>query len=87
MKFYKCPACGTIVASVVENCGPVQCCGKPMQVLEPNTVDAAVEKHVPVIKVDGNLVTVTVSSVEHPMVPEHLIEWVVLQTKEGNQRK
>ena len=87
MKFYKCSACGTIVAAVEENCGPVHCCGKAMDVLEPNTMDAAVEKHVPVIKVDGNLVTVTVSSVEHPMVPEHLIEWVVLQTKEGNQRK
>ena len=87
MKFYKCSACGTIVAAVEENCGPVHCCGKAMEVLEPNTVDAAVEKHVPVVSVSGNVVTVTVSSVEHPMTEAHLIQWVALQTKGGNQRK
>ena len=87
MKFYKCSACGTIVAAVEENCGPVHCCGKAMDVLEPNTVDAAVEKHVPVVSVDGNIVTVKVSSVEHPMTEAHLIQWVALQTKGGNQRK
>ncbi|MBQ9720531.1 MAG: desulfoferrodoxin, partial [Oscillospiraceae bacterium] len=87
MKFYKCPACGSIVAAVEENCGPVHCCGKAMSVLEPNSVDAAVEKHVPVIEVDGNIVTVTVSSVAHPMTEAHLISWVALQTKQGNQRK
>ena len=87
MKFYKCPHCGTIVAAVQENCGPVRCCGEQMQVLEPNTTEAAVEKHVPVIAVEGNLVTVTVSSVAHPMTEEHLIQWVALQTKTGNQRK
>ena len=87
MKFYKCSACGTIVAAVEENCGPVHCCGKAMEVLEPNTVDAAVEKHVPVVSVAGNVVTVKVSSVEHPMTEAHLIKWVALQTKSGNQRK
>ena len=87
MKFYKCSSCGTIVAAVEENCGPVHCCGKAMDVLEPNTVDAAVEKHVPVVSVSGNVVTVTVSSVEHPMTEAHLIQWVALQTKQGNQRK
>ena len=58
-----------------------------MDVLEPNTVDAAVEKHVPVVSVDGSVVTVKVSSVEHPMTEAHLIKWVALQTKCGNQRK
>lgn len=87
MKFYGCASCGTIVAAVEENCGPVHCCGKAMAVLEPNTVDAAVEKHVPVVSVEGNVVTVTVSSVAHPMTEEHLIQWVALQTREGNQRK
>ena len=51
------------------------------------TVDAAVEKHVPDYRVEGNMVTVTVGSVEHPMLPEHYIEWVFLQTKHGNQKK
>lgn len=87
MKFYKCASCGSIVAAVEENCGPVHCCGKAMTLLEPNTVDAAVEKHVPVVSVDGNVVTVTVSSVEHPMTEEHLIQWVAIATKQGNQRK
>ena len=58
-----------------------------MDELVPNTTDAAQEKHVPVIQVSGNIVTVTVGSVLHPMQPEHYIEWISLHTKEGNQRK
>ena len=58
-----------------------------MKELIPGTTDAAVEKHVPAYKVDGNLVTVSVGSTEHPMLPAHYIEWVSLQTKQGNQRK
>ena len=58
-----------------------------MQELVPGTVDAAKEKHIPEVVVDGQKVTVTVGSVEHPMVPEHYIEWVSIQTKFGNQRK
>ena len=53
----------------------------------PGTSDAAVEKHVPVFTVEGNLVKVSVGSVEHPMLPEHFIQWISLQTKQGNQRK
>ncbi len=49
--------------------------------------EAAIEKHVPSYEINGNIVTVTVGSVEHPMLPEHYIEWVSLQTKFGNQRK
>ena len=55
--------------------------------ITPNTTDGALEKHVPVIEKDGDKVTVTVGSVEHPMVDEHYIEWVALETKKGNQRK
>lgn len=66
---------------------PVMCCGEKMQELVPNTTDAAVEKHVPVVQVDGQTVTVTIGSVEHPMVPEHHIEWIALHTSQGNQRK
>lgn len=58
-----------------------------MREILPGTTDAAVEKHVPVYEVNGNLVLVTVGSVEHPMLPEHYIEWVFLQTKQGNQCK
>ena len=58
-----------------------------MQVLVPNTEDASVEKHVPVIKVDGNKVTVEVGSTPHPMIKEHYIEWIYIQTEKGGQRK
>lgn len=86
-KFYICRHCGNIFG-VVEDSGvtPV-CCGDPMEILTPNTVDAAQEKHVPVIKVDGNTVTVEVGSVPHPMLEEHHIAWIYLETKEGGQRK
>lgn len=53
----------------------------------PEMAEAAIEKHVPSYEINGNIVTVTVGSVEHPMLPEHYIEWVSLQTKFGNQRK
>ena len=86
-KFYICKTCGNIVAYVKESGVPVFCCGKKMEVIVPGTTDAATEKHVPVIEVEGNKVTVSVGSVEHPMVPEHYIEWISLETKEGNQRK
>ena len=54
---------------------------------QKKSTDAAVEKHVPVISQEGNIVTVSVGSVEHPMIPEHYIEWISLETNKGNQRK
>ncbi|NLC72802.1 MAG: desulfoferrodoxin [Ruminococcaceae bacterium] len=86
-KFYYCPHCGNIIAMVKPSGVPVVCCGENMKELVPNTVDASAEKHVPVIEVNGNVVKVTVGSAPHPMVPEHLIEWISIQTKQGNQRK
>ena len=87
MKFYRCAHCGKIIAVVKESGVPVMCCGQKMQEIIPGTTDASVEKHVPVYEVKNNIVTVTVGSVAHPMVEEHYIEWVSLQTKGGNQRK
>ena len=55
--------------------------------LLPNTTDAAGEKHVPVIEVNGDTVKVTVGSVEHPMLPAHFIQWIVLETESGYQKK
>lgn len=86
-KFYICEHCGNIIAMVNDAGVPVVCCGEKMKELVPGTTDAAVEKHVPVVKVDGNKVTVTVGEVEHPMADEHYIQWISLHTKEGNQRK
>ena len=77
-KFYICEHCGNIVA-MVRNAGvPVMCCGQKMTEIIPGTTDAAVEKHVPVYEVEGGLVKVKVGSVDHPMLPEHHIEWVSL---------
>ena len=87
MKFYKCKHCGQMVAIVKETGVPIICCGEPMEEIIAGTTDAAVEKHVPVYEVKDNIVTVTVGSVEHPMIDVHYIEWVSLKTKQGNQRK
>ena len=59
----------------------------PYAELIPNTSDGAGEKHVPVIKIDGHTVTVSVGSVEHPMLDAHYIMWILLETKNGRQRK
>ena len=87
LKFYRCNHCGQIIAVVKKTGVPVVCCGEQMQEIIPGTTDAAVEKHVPVYEVKGNIVTVSIGSVAHPMLEEHYIEWVALQTKAGNQRK
>ncbi len=86
-KFYKCAQCGQIVAAVDKKECPVKCCGQPMEEITANTVDAAKEKHVPVVTVEGNIVKVAVGSVEHPMTEAHLIEWICLETTQGMQRK
>ncbi|MDD6259880.1 MAG: desulfoferrodoxin family protein [Clostridiales bacterium] len=86
-KFYVCKHCGKIIAVVKESGVPVMCCGQKMTEIVPGSVDAAVEKHVPVWTVEGNTVKVKVGEVAHPMLPEHYIEWVSLQSKCGNQRK
>lgn len=86
-KFYICKHCGNIIG-LINNAGvPLVCCGEKMTELVANTTDAAVEKHVPVIKITDNLVTVDIGSVPHPMTEEHYISWVYLQTEKGGQRR
>jgi len=87
MKFLRCAHCGQIVAVVKGTGVPVICCGEPMQEIVAGTTDAAVEKHVPVYEVKGDTVCVKVGAAEHPMLEEHYIEWIVLKTEQGNQRK
>ena len=86
-KFLICRHCGNIVAVIRDQGVPIYCCGEEMQELIPGKTEASGEKHIPVYKLEGNTVHVTVGSVEHPMTEQHYIEWVSLQTKQGNQRK
>lgn len=85
IKFFKCEHCGNIVIKVVDAGVPVMCCGEKMVELVAGSVDAAVEKHVPVVEVEGANIRVKVGEVEHPMTEEHLIQFVVLVTEKGYQ--
>jgi len=86
-KFFICKHCGNIVGLINNAKVPLVCCGEEMTELVPNTSDASAEKHVPVVKVNGNKVTVEIGSVPHPMTEEHYIGWVYIQTEKGGQRK
>ncbi len=78
LQIYKCNTCGNIVEVLHGGIGELVCCGKPMELLDEKTADAATEKHVPVIeKIEGGY-KVKVGSVPHPMTEEHLIEWIEL---------
>jgi len=86
-KFYICAHCGNLVEMVHDAGVKPFCCGQKMNELVPNTVEASGEKHIPAVKVEGNIVEVNVGSVDHPMVDVHWIEWVQLVTDQGSQRK
>lgn len=87
IKYYICDTCKKIIAIVKDTQVPTVCCGKPMRELIPGTTDAAVEKHVPVVKQEGRLIEVMIGEVTHPMLEEHFIEWISIETKEGYQIK
>ena len=86
-KFLVCEHCGNLIGMIKDSGVPMICCGQPMTVLNANTVDASVEKHTPIVTVEGNKVIATVGSVEHPMVDVHYIEWIYVETNKGGQRK
>lgn len=75
MKLYICETCGSMLMSLAEGENP-NCCGSPMKVLEPNTTDAAVEKHVPQVKKEDGKLVIEVGSAQHPMAEEHHIMWI-----------
>lgn len=84
---YRCNVCGNMVEVIREAGGTLSCCGQPMEHLTENTVDAAKEKHVPVIeKIDGGY-KVKVGEVEHPMLDNHYIEWIELVECDRIQRR
>ena len=86
-KFFICEHCGNIIGVINDSGVPMMCCGQKMTRLVPGTVEASVEKHLPVVTVDGEKVKVEIGSVAHPMAEEHHIAWVYLKTDKGGQRK
>ena len=86
MKFYICKHCGNVITKLTSAQVPVKCCGEDMQLLEAGVTDAAVEKHVPAVTVEGNLVKVSVGSVTHPMTADEAPE-AVFALAEGQTAK
>lgn len=82
-QIYKCNVCGNIVEVLHTGVGELVCCGQPMELQKENTVDAAEEKHVPVI--EGN--KVKVGSEPHPMEEKHYIEWIEVVYEDGAREK
>lgn len=83
-KFYKCNHCGNVIIKVVDAKVPVMCCGEKMTELIPNTVDASGEKHLPVVtRLNDNQIKVEVGSIAHPMLPEHHISFIYVETANG----
>jgi len=86
-KFFVCKHCGNMVDLVQDKGVPLVCCGENMERLEPNTVEASVEKHLPAVTVSGDSISVQVGSVPHPMEDKHHIAFVYVETQRGSQRK
>ncbi len=83
LKFFKCKHCGNVVVKLVDKAVPLFCCGVMMEEILPNTVEAAVEKHLPVVKQENGIVEVKVGEVAHPMEEVHFINFVVVETENG----
>ena len=84
---YKCNVCGNIIEVVHSAGGNLVCCEKPMELKKENSLDAAVEKHVPVLKKTANGIEVRIGSVSHPMEEKHYIEWIELSADNRLCRK
>ena len=85
-RFYVCPICGNVIGLIDGDINHINCCGKPMQLLEANTVDASHEKHVPVYERIEDEITVRVGEVEHPMEKDHFIMWIAQVTDNQTTR-
>ena len=86
-KFFKCRHCGNVIEKIVDSKVPVVCCGEQMEELIPNTIEASVEKHLPVVtRIDDCTIKVEVGSVAHPMLPEHHIAFIYVETENSGIR-
>lgn len=83
MKFYRCKSCGDMVLPLSNRPMCVSCCNEEMEEIVPNTQDAAVEKHIPILKETESGLEILVGSVMHPSQEEHYIEWVYIELAKG----
>lgn len=86
-RFFYCEHCGNLIGTIHNVGVPIMCCGQKMTQLTPGSADASEERHVPIVTVDNNIVTVNIGAISHPMTSEHHISWVYLQTDKGGSRK
>lgn len=86
-KFLRCDHCGNLVGVINDAGVPMMCCGQKMTELVSNTTDAANEKHVPVVTVEGDVLKAVVGSVEHPMEEAHYIQWIFVETDKGGHKR
>lgn len=86
-KFLVCKHCGNLVTMIQDAGVPIICCGEPMHEIKANVVEASLEKHIPAVTVTDNVVSAVVGEVTHPMLEEHYIQWLYLQTDKGSQIK
>lgn len=85
-KFLLCRRCGNLIEMINDSGVTPICCGTDMDVLTANATEAATEKHIPVVEINGNMAKVTVGEVLHPMEEAHYIEWIYLETSKGIKR-
>ena len=85
-KFLLCRRCGNLIEMINDSGVTPICCGTDMNELTPNSVEAATEKHIPVVEIDGNIAKVSGGSTLHPLEEAHYIEWIYLETSIGIKR-
>lgn len=86
-QIWKCEICGDIVEVLHSSPGELVCCGQPLTLIEPKREEEGYEKHLPVIEREGNGIMVKVGSIEHPMMENHYIEWIALDTEKNVLRQ
>lgn len=86
-QIFKCPICGNIIELLHVGGGQLVCCGVPMDLQKENTVDASLEKHVPVIEDKGGEWLIKIGAIPHPVEETHHIEWIEANTTEGTCKK
>ena len=86
VKFFVCRHCGNMIEMIENHNTSVKCCGTTMERLHPNSTEASHEKHVPVLHCLNGMLTVCIGAQAHPMVPEHYIQWIYVQTENGGMR-